>query len=478
MDIRIDKRRSIPLYRQIINQVIQQINQNILLKGDRLPSERKLAKDIGVNRSTVVRAYDELYAMGFVERKTNSGTFVLSSSNENFTDNTRRSLVFKKNSKDYSDPYILKIKDMFKRDNPLLIDGYTGELPFEIIPNISLPSFHWKDFLKEEDSSLGYLDLRRTVRNLVAKTYNYNPKEEEIMLTASGQQSLVLLIQALLKPGDIVAIEDPSFFSSMSLFKAMSIKVIKIQVDSNGLCVDELEEKLQIESIKLVLTNPNFQNPTGSSMSLKRRYKLVEICRAYRIPILEDDVFGQLSYQVPSQLPLLKQLAPDIVIYIGSLSKILGKRIQLGWIDAPSLVLSEVINLRDEYESELSIFPQVLASHALKDQNYLNQLTILRQQLKEQVDFFKAEMNKTLPTQMICSYPRGGYYVWLTYFGRKLEKEDWDIFLDNHVAVYPSFLNTTNAQSCRINIARLSKKQIKRMVRILKEICHEWTYSE
>lgn len=457
-----------------MNQVIQQMNENILLKGDRLPSERKLATAIGVNRSTVVRAYDELYAQGFVERKTNSGTFVLGNSKETITGNTRRSLVFMKDKKDYSDPYILKVKEMIKRDNPLLIDGFTGELPFELVPNISLPGFHWKEFLQEEVSPLGYLDLRRSIQNLVTKTYSYTPKEDEIMLTAGGQQSLVLLIQALLKPGDVVAIEDPSFFNSMSLFQSMSIKVIKIQVDGNGLCVEELEEKLQGESIKMVLTNPNFQNPTGSSMSLKRRKKLVEICRTYRIPIIEDDVFGQLSYQVPYQLPLLKELAPDIVIYIGSLSKILGKRMQLGWIDAPSLVLSEVIKLRDEYESELSIFPQVLASHALKDQTYLNQLTRLRQQLKDQVAFLKEEIDRTLPTEISCSYPQGGYYVWLTYCGRKLKKEDWDIFMENQLAVYPSFLNTTNAQSCRINIARLSRDQIERMIGRLKGICNDW----
>lgn len=474
MEIRIDKRRKIPLYRQIMNQIIKQMDEGILLKGDRLPSERKLATESGVNRSTIVRAYDELYAQGFVERKSSSGTYVLGNVKDSFSGRTHGPLFFIKDKRFNKDPYVQKIDELIKRDNPRLIDVYKGELPFELVPNISLPSFHWKEFLQEEVSPLGYLELRRRISGLMTTTYQYTPNEQEVMLTAGGQQSLVLLMQALLRPGDVVAIEDPSFFNGMSLFKSMAIKVIKIPVDKNGMCVEELEKKLQSESIQMVLTNPNFQNPTGSSMSLKRRKKLVEMCRTYRIPIIEDDVFGQLSYDVPHGLPLLKELAPETVIYIGSLSKILGKRMQLGWIDAPRLVLNEVIKLRDEYESELSIFPQVLATHALQDETFLNQLADLRAQLKEKKQLLKVELDAHLATKMTCYYPDGGYYAWLTYQGRELVQEDWQLLLDNQIAVYPSFLNTDHAQSCRVNLARLSKSQTIILVRRLEEICQCW----
>lgn len=474
MEIRIDKRRKIPLYRQIMNQIIKQMDEGLLLKGDRLPSERALAIESGVNRSTIVRAYDELYAQGFVERKSSSGTYVLGTTKESFSGHHHGPLFFMKDKRLTKDPYVKKLDELIKRDNPRLINVYTGELPFDLVPNISLPSFHWKEFLQEEVSALGYLELRQTIQNLMIKTYEYQPKEDEIMLTAGGQQSLVLLMQSLLKPGDVVAIEDPSFFNGMSLFKSMSIKVIKIPVDANGLCVEELEKVLQTESIQMVLTNPNFQNPTGSSMSLKRRKKLVEICRTFRIPIIEDDVFGQLSYDVPHALPLLKELAPETVIYIGSLSKILGKRMQLGWIDAPSLVLNEVIKLRDEYESELSIFPQVLATHALKDETFLKQLADLRHQLKEKKDFLEEELTANLEMKLTCSFPDGGYYAWLTYEGRKLVREDWNLLLKHQMAVYPSFLNAENGQSCRINLARLTNSQTKMLVSRFKIICQLW----
>ncbi|MFC6346588.1 aminotransferase-like domain-containing protein [Vagococcus carniphilus] len=466
MDIRIDKRRKVPLYRQIMNQIMSLVNENKLLKGDKLPSERVLATQLNVNRSTIVRAYDELYAQGFVERRPNSGTFILGESSDSFSGNP----FFVRKKKTEKDPYVLDLEKMIKQNNTRLINAYTGELPYELIPNISLPSFHWKEFLQEDVSTLGYLPLRKTIQSLMSNMYDYHPKEEEVMLTAGGQQSLVLLMQALLKPGDVVAIEDPSFFYGMSLFESMAIKVVKIPVDQNGLSVDALEEVLQVESIQLLLTNPNFQNPTGSSMSLERRKQLVKVCRKYRIPIVEDDVFGQLSYQVPNPLPLLKKLAPETVIYLGSVSKMLGKRMQLGWIDAPKLVLDEVIKVRDEYESELSVFPQVLATHVLQDRTFNNQLNDLRNHLKENSRYLAKELKSQLGTKVTYHLPKGGYYAWLTYSEQVLTRKDWEQFLDNQVAVYPSFLNTENAQSCRLNLARLSKEQLSFFVGRLKLI--------
>ncbi|MEG0285756.1 MAG: PLP-dependent aminotransferase family protein [Vagococcus sp.] len=466
----IDKQNSIPLYRQLMNEIIIQIKDEELQKGERLPSERILAKEVGVNRSTVVRTYDELDAQGFVERRPNSGTYVLGTQSESFSIKKMNTTIFssihqsEKITQFYSD-----IRKAIHTNSDKLIDTYTGELPSELIPNIDLPQLKWQEFLNERNDSLGYYPLRQEIRQLMNEGI-----ETEIMLTAGGQQSLFLLLQVLLKPGDTVAIEAPSFFNGLSLLQSMAINIIEIPVDSDGMKVAYLEEKMEKETIQLVLTNPNFQNPTGSSMTLKRRKQLVSLCQLYRIPIIEDDVFGQLFYKENSSLPRLKSLAPKQVIYLGSLSKVLGKEIQLGWIEASKKVLDQVKKLRDESESQLSIFPQVLAAHALQSETFKEELIELRTHLLALKSLFIETLEQQLKGEFTYINPQGGYYIWLTYRGRKLMETDWYYFLEKGILIFPSFFISSDVQSCRINLSRLDNKSIPEFISRLSEIVEIW----
>ncbi|MGX4685407.1 aminotransferase-like domain-containing protein [Vagococcus sp. JNUCC 83] len=474
MEININKSSSTPLYRQIMNQLIYQINEGILYQNERLPSERELAEKLAVNRSTVVRAYDELNAQGFVEKRASSGTYVIGQTEEQKIDHFKDRIQFNNQNHEHRH-YMMKMKEIIARESQDVLDGFTGELPYKMIPNINLPNVNWQTFLSEDVSRLGYVPLRKNIAKLVHTMYDHEPKLDELMLTAGGQQSLVLLIQALLKPGDTVVVEDPSFFNGISVLTAMSIKVIRIPVDQDGFNVNKFEEQIKKASIQLVLTNPNFQNPTGTSMSMPRRKKLIELCELYRIPIIEDDVFGQLSYDSPNRLPLLKELSPQLVIYIGSISKILGSRMQLGWIEAPVYVLDEVAKLRDEYETQLNIFPQVMASYALDDSEFLKKLTELQQLLKHKVAIFIGKLQEKIGEYFSYTLPKGGYYIWLTFKGRTLTAEDWWICIDKNIAVLPSFTVTHSAQSCRINVARIGHEEMDLFMMRLEEIAKHWS---
>ncbi len=473
MNIILERETNTPLYRQIMNQLIYQIDEGILYENFRLPSERELANQLGVNRSTVVRAYDELNAEGFVEKRASSGTYVIGQSEAQAVNHLRERIQFNYQKYQQND-YMTKVEEMIKMDASSVLDAYSGELPYNLIPNISLPNVNWQSFLSVEVSRLGYKPLRKNIATLVGKMYSYEPKIEEIMLTAGGQQSLVLLIQSLLKPGDTVALEDPSFFNGISVLNAMSIKVVRIPIDKDGLCLNELEDAIKKESIQLILTNPNFQNPTGTTMSLTRRKKLIALCELYRIPIIEDDVFGQLAYEAPSRIPLLKELSPQLVIYIGSLSKILGSRMQLGWIEAPVYVLDEVAKLRDEYETQLNIFPQVMASYAVSDPEFSEKLMVLRQTLEERMRYFIEAIKKELSSSLDYTMPKGGYYIWLTYTKRTLIKEDWRLLIKDSIAVLPGFVMSKEMQSCRVNVSRLTTKQIDLFIIKFKDIITQW----
>ena len=470
MLITISRELKTSLYRQIMTQIIEQIDQGILLPGEKLMSERKLASQLKINRSTVVRAYDELHSEGFVERKANSGTYVLSDDKQIIYGEYWRKDIFQKHENETKQfNYSEGIRTRIKNNEGAFIDAYSGELPSKHLPNISIPSLKWQEFLNSDVSEAGYLPLRKHILSLMKAVYDYQGEAQEIMLTAGGQQSLVLLLQALLKPGDTIIIEKPSFFSSMSLFQSMAINVIEVNVDQDGLLTSEIGDILERRSVSLVLTNPNFQNPTGSQMSLIRRQELIKLCRMYRLPIIEDDVFGQLLYDTTERLPLLKQMAPELVIYLGSLSKIMGKKIQIGWICAPNVLLDSVIKIRDEYESELNVFPQIIATHILEDTYFFNYLNDLRSYLASQNKCLSELIEKSYGELMVYHPVKGGYYAWLTVKGRKFTEETWLQLLEKNIGVFPSYLVSEDSNSCRINLARINRDEIKMILNELKK---------
>lgn len=472
--LELNKSSNIPLYRQVMHQMIEKINQGTYAPATRLPSERQLARDLGVNRSTVVRAYDELYALAFVERREGSGTYVRLPENlKNLYAQSQTAQLLSTINQQNSDYTTYDDIKLYLQSHDEVIDTFTGELPSTLVPNLTLPPFHWQDFLQQPVESFGSESLRQGISSLMKKAYGYRPDVKELLLTAGGQQSLYLLLQTLLKPGDVVAIESPSFFRGLSILKAMSLKVIEIPVDDEGMVVEKLAEDWQHHSIRLVITNPNFQNPTGTTLTKKRRLALLKLCQKYRVPLIEDDVFGLLSFDTAQQVPLLKQMAPEMVIYLGSLSKILGQRVQLGWIDAPVGLLEEVVRLRDSAESQLSIFPQVLASHALNQPSFYNQLLMTKQQLQKQCVLLE-EAFEEIGEDWKVFWPRGGYYVWLTYQGRVLTKEDWDVLLSFGVAVLPSYLIETSTQSCRMNFARIQVEELPTLIKAFRDTTRLW----
>ena len=189
----LEKCEGIPLYRQIMNLILNKINQQDLLPGDQLPSERLLAKYLSVNRSTVVRSLEELVSMGILIRKQGSGTFV----NEDKwgiypwkKNNWKR--YEQKNRFQIQSPYLKKIDEQLKSSNLEVLDGYTGELPLDLIPSITLSKMDWSDFLLEEQKQdeLGYQPLKKNILKFLKDYRSIDLQESELMITSGVQQSL------------------------------------------------------------------------------------------------------------------------------------------------------------------------------------------------------------------------------------------------------------------------------------------------
>ncbi|MGM0124364.1 hypothetical protein IGI37_001741 [Enterococcus sp. AZ194] len=462
------QKNSKPAYVQIMEQVTEQIKQGTLRGGERLPSERKLAELFGVNRSTVVRSLEELTSLGVLIRKQGSGTFVneekwgvYSEPRIDWRNYFSQNLLFE------TDSFVNEFNERKKQKQ--LVDVFSGELPTALIPSFEFPPFSWSEILAEEhqQDEFGYLPLRTAIGQLMTGIYGETPTSEETFITAGGQQGVFLILQTLLSSGEAVAVEAPSFFYQLPMFQAAGVRLFGVPMDEEGMKIDLLEEMILAKKIKMVMVNPNFQNPTGTVMSLDRRKALIALCRKYQIPIVEDDVFAELSYGEPA-LPPLKKLDPENVLYIGSFSKILGNTTRIGWVCAPSHVLTSLVQARKTMDFSVSIIPQVLAYWALSDKSYQKKLTHLGKTLQKQAAHFQEWLDQQSFWQ--GQAPRGGYYSWLTWAGKPLTKSVAKQMLQIGIAAGPAYLYGSQENGLRINVSRIHPKNFPAFTKKMNEL--------
>jgi 2-aminoadipate transaminase len=300
---------------------------------------------------------------------------------------------------------------------------------------------------------------------------------DEVLVTTGGQQVIDLVCKALLDPGDVIVAEAPTYPGAVPTFGAYQAHVVQIEMDSDGMPIDQLEEtldRLQAEGRrpKFIYTIPNFQNPGGVTMSPPRRRRLVEVAREREILVLEDNPYGLLRYE-GDPLPTLYSLdaalagrggASDFVIYLGTFSKILSPGVRLGWAVAPAPVL-EKLNLGKQ-GADLCSSPvtQLFVAAYFGEHDWRAYLDSLKALYRTRRDAMLSALADHFGPDAQWTRPRGGMFVWATLpdyidttdlLARALETEA--------VAFVPgrsAFVDGRGASSMRLNFAGVAEQDI------------------
>jgi GntR family transcriptional regulator of abcA and norABC len=372
----------LPIYRQIVEHMEQRISCGELPPGTLLPSERKMAELLGVNRSTVVQAYEELRATGIVESTRGSGSTVSRTKwgiSQSQTPNWRQYTeggTFLPNLS-----LMRRIREVIRND-PRMIDMASGELSSDLFPNDIVQKILQEQPFQEHlgyDDPQGFPKLRTTLTTFLQKYHAIKTTESSILVTSGSQQSLHLITQCLLSPGDAVAIEDPSYSYSLPMFQSAGLRIFRLPVYEDGIDPEEIIKLYREHRIRMVFLNPNFQNPTGTTLSSAKRVRLLTIAAELRIPIVEDDPFSLTAFSEQTPAPLKSLDTEGIVLYIGSLSKIAASGLRIGWLIAPQTVVSRLADARQQMDFGLSIISQWLAERIIDSdyfENYLPQLRL------------------------------------------------------------------------------------------------------
>lgn len=421
MRISIDRQSEIPLYQQIGTYLRDAILSGSLTADTRLPACRQLANDLGVNRTTVENAYSMLEADGLVFSRMGSGTYVLPQNLAISKHNTEISLPLWQQS--------FQSRDVASRadvvDEMLQAAGHPRPISFAggISDTRQFPSEEFRKILQsvmrrdqiaalEYGESNGYAPLREGITHILA-SQGLQTRPDSVLITAGSQQAIFLVSQVLLKPNDIILVENPTYSVAIDLFHALGFQIIGIPVDRQGMQVEKLEKLLQQHHPKLIYTIPNFHNPTGTCLSSARRRQLIVLAERYNVPILEDDFVGDLRYEGHAQ-PSLKALDPGgQVIYVGTFSKMLMPGLRVGFIVADGPIYDQLLNFKRLSDLATSTLIQRALDAYVTVGRYQTYLHRSSQAFRKRRDAMLSAIKRYLPSSVSYDVPTGGLFIWL-----------------------------------------------------------------
>ena len=422
MRITINKGSSVPIYMQIRNQIRDLILSGALEIGFQLPPERKLAETLGVNRSTVLNAYHDLKADNLISSHMGQGTIVLNpkqSESAEILPSTISGLPWTQllsSSASRMQQSIVSdiLKTANRKDVISFAAGFLAQTCDPVEELLEAQAKMLKNYgstMLQYSSTQGYLPLRESLSELMRKR-GIASEPEDIIVLSGSQQAIDLTARILLDPGDIVIVEEPTFFAALQIFQSCGARVMTVPVDSEGMKTDFLESLLSRVKPKLIYTIPTFQNPTGSVMSLKRRRHLLDLAYQYQIPILEDDPYGELRYE-GNHLPTLKALDQHgYVIYTSTFSKIIFPGLRIGWAVADYKIINQFVLAKQLADLHTNTLGQWIMNDFLKSGVFDRRLeTIIEENRKSRslmVNALTEFKVKGFEWQMI----EGGLYLW------------------------------------------------------------------
>jgi len=469
MEWKPDRSKKKPIYKQIAEYIENGITDGTFPVDKPLPSERNLAQSYGVNRSTIVSAYAELEANGIVERKKGSGTII----SRDIWGLTKKRIpswnryieagTFLPNI-----PVMQRIRKETEESH--LINLASGELSADLFPH---------NFIKKTLSSteftgnLGYdhphgnMELRQTIVDHVREYRNIHTKPESILVTSGAQQAIHLIIQCLLKPGDAVVIENPSYSFSLPIFKTAGLNVYYLSVGKNGINPSELIDLHKKHRIKMIFTNPIYQNPTGTLLSYQKRKELLDISSEFGIPIIEDDPYSLISFTEEKPSTLKSMDTNGNVLYISSLSKIAAPGLRIGWIIGPGPVIERLADAKQQFDFGHSTISQWIANQFLSSTYLDEQLQLIRSTLKSRRDSVARELTHYFRDHVKYYLPKGGIHLWCQFKKDINENQLLENSIKEGVIFAPGSTLSTDKGCIRLTYAKGDEETIQQGVQRL-----------
>jgi GntR family transcriptional regulator, regulator for abcA and norABC len=462
MDWKPDRKAKKPIYKQLAEYIENGIADGSFPPDRPLPSERQLANQFGINRSTVVAAYDELESNGLIERRQGSGTTI----SKDIWGMTKKRIpswnrYIEAGSFLPNLPVMQRIRKEMGEHN--LINLASGELSDDLFPMAPLQEITMSRTFK---GSLGYDHpqgseaLRSAIAKHVIEKRGIEVDPSSILITSGAQQALHLVVQCLLKPGDAIAMEDPSYTYSLPVFKSAGLRPFLLPVDTDGVNPDDVLALHKKHRIKMIFLNPAFQNPTGAYLHPQRRKRILEISSEHGIPVVEDDPYSLTSFSREDASPLKAMDFHGNVLYISSLSKIVASGLRIGWIIGPNPVIERLSDAKQQVDFGHGSFTQWIASEFLESDYFGAHINHLVEELKNRRDQIVISLESFLKEQVEFTTPQGGIHLWCKIKNEFNETKLFEESIKKGVIYVPGSTMGTAKEYVRFTYAKEKQQNI------------------
>lgn len=325
----------------------------------------------------------------------------------------------------------------------------------------------------------GYTPLRNTLKKLMEERGCFDPERDDLIITSGAQQANELSCKVLCDEGDTLICEAPSFIGSLNSFKSYKTNIIGVELENDGINIEKLEETLKANpKTKLIYLIPNFQNPTGNTMSFEKRKAAYELAKKYGAVILEDNPYGDLRF-AGENVPSIKTFDKDgIVIYTGTFSKILAPGLRVGYVVAPKEIIQKIVVCKQVADVHTNIWAQVICEKFLEEYDLEEHLAKIRKVYERKCNLMLDLMDKHFSKKIEYTRPQGGLFIWATLpQGSDMPAFCKKAVQDYKIAVVPGNAFTVNdtdpTTSFRLNFSTPTDEQITKGCEILGKMTKE-----
>ena len=437
-----------PLYLKVAQQIESQIRKGALQVGDRVPSIRGLKRQQGVSVSTVLQAYFWLENQGWIEPRPQSGFYVRVPFAQMLPEpeyQTSRSAPTSVGICDLLNEVVVSMAQQTR--TPL---GAATACP-SLYPTHKLNRIIHRvvrdapEHSSRYDFALGLADLRRQIaRRSILYGCNFSPSE--LVVTCGGMESLNLAVRAVAGPGDVIAMESPTYFSFLQIIESLGMKAVEIPTHPrNGMCLDALESAIKKHHVRACMSIANCHNPLGFVLDDTQKKNIVTLLTKYGVPLIEDDVYGDTTFNGVRPKTLKAFDTEGLVLLCSSFSKVLAPGFRVGWIH-PGRFLDKVTRLKFINTISSPSLGQMAIAEFIQSGGYDRYLRGFRTSLANQVQRYGQAVIEHFPEGTKVSRPAGGYVLWVELPGTIDAVQLYRAALAHSISIVPGTIFSASAR--------------------------------